>query len=326
MVRVPLPGGVYPPIPTFFDAAGELDLATLAVHTSWLMEHPLPGVLALGSNGEAMHLDDGERVAVIRAARVALDAQPRETPAMLLAGTADQTTRGTIARCRAAAAAGAQVAVVLPPFAFPTQMTVAALRQHFEAVATASPSPLLIYNMPANTAGLDLSADLIIALAAHPNIIGVKDSSGQIAKLARIVAETEPGFAVLAGSGSFLIPTLSVGGTGAIAAVANVLPDVLAALYDLWQGRGGASSLAEAQMRERAAQMMQAQIIPINQFVTTTYGVAGLKTALTAIRGYGGDPRAPLLPLGEGERSAFMALHATLRAVGDVPRGTGETA
>ncbi|MBA3824455.1 MAG: dihydrodipicolinate synthase family protein, partial [Ktedonobacterales bacterium] len=99
MAMTTLHGGIYPPSPTFFDAAGELDLATLATHVTWLMGHSLPGLLALGSNGEALHLDDGERVAVIRATRAAMDAQPR--PGVLLAGTADQTTRGTIARCRA---------------------------------------------------------------------------------------------------------------------------------------------------------------------------------------------------------------------------------
>jgi 4-hydroxy-2-oxoglutarate aldolase len=326
MTLTALPGGVYPPIPTFFDEAGELDLATLATHVGWLMEQSLPGLLALGSNGEAMHLDDGERMAVIRAARAAIDGQRRSTPFVLLAGTADQTTRGTITRCRAAADAGADVAVVLPPFAFPTQMTATALRAHFEAVADASPIPILIYNMPANTAGIDLSADLIITLAAHPNIIGVKDSSGQVAKLARVAAETKAGFVVLAGSGSFLIPTLSVGGTGAIAAVANVLPEALAGLYDLWSGRMAAASIAETQMRERAAQMLQGHIIPINQFVTATYGVAGLKAALQATRNYGGAPRPPLLPLGAQERAQFAELYAGFEAARGVPRETGESA
>ncbi len=325
MTVATLPGGIYPPIPTFFDDAGALDLATLAAHITWLLGHPLPGLLALGSNGEAMHLDDAERVAVIRAARAAIDAAA-VTPFVLLAGTADLSTRGTIARCRAAAEAGADVAVVLPPFAFPTQMTPAALRAHFAAVAEASPIPILLYNMPANTAGLDLSADLIIALAAHPNIVGVKDSSGQVAKLARVVAETPPGFAVLAGSGSFLIPTLSVGGTGAIAAVANVLPAATARVYADWQGRATTDSLAAALLLERQAQAGQARIIAINQFVTATYGVAGLKAALDQTRGYGGAPRPPLLPLGAAERHAFGTLYAAFQTPPEVPRGTGGTA
>lgn len=311
-----LPGGIYPPVPTFFDADGMLDLATLRGHILWLAQFPLAGILALGSNGEAMHLDDAERVAVIAAARSALDEAKAHSAApqnwKLLAGTADLSTRGTIARCRAAAEAGADVAVVLPPFAFPTQMTSAALSAHFRAVADVSPLPILIYNMPANTANLDLSAETIIALADHPNIIGVKDSSGNVAKLAQVAARAKPHFAVLAGSASFLLPTLSVGGTGAIAAVANVIPEHTSAVYHLWQGRFAAESFIAAQQREAHARALQASLIPLNQLVTATYGVAGLKAALDIVCGYGGDPRAPLLPLDTAGRIALQACYATL--------------
>lgn len=305
----PLAPGIIPPVPTFFDADEALDLATLRAHIAWLATHRLAGILALGSNGEAMHLDDGERVAVIQAARAAIDgAGGRLT---LLAGTADQTTRGTVARCRAAAAAGAEVAVVLPPYAFPTQMTPAALQAHFTAVADASPIPLLIYNMPANTANLDMSADLLSALGQHPNVAGVKDSSGQVAKLAQIVAATRPGFAVLAGSGSFLLPALAVGGTGAIAAVANVIPARVAAIQERWQ----ALAAGEAEPGTPAwLQSEQAAIIPLNQLVTATYGVAGLKAALSVARGYGGDPRRPLLPVGDAARRTIAERYAEVTA------------
>jgi 4-hydroxy-2-oxoglutarate aldolase len=309
----PLPGGIVPPIPTFFADQGTLDLPTLTRHVAWLATMPVAGILALGSNGEAMHLDDAERVAVIQTVRAAIDAQPGEGRPWLLAGTADQSTRGTCARCRAAAEAGAQVAVVLPPFAFPTQMTTAALQTHFLTVADASPIPVVIYNMPANTANLDLSTDLILELAQHPNIIGVKDSSGQVWKLGRIAAEAKPGFAVLAGSGSYLLPTLSVGGTGAIAAVANVTPALAALLYDLWQRRYHAATVAEAQEREDAARHLQAAIIPLNQFVTATHGVAGLKAALQHVRGYGGAPRPPLLALPAGVAAQVPLLYDRLR-------------
>jgi 4-hydroxy-2-oxoglutarate aldolase len=317
-----LPGGIFPPIPTFFDDQGELDLPTLTRHVAWLLDYPLAGMLALGSNGEAMHLNDAERVQVIRAVRAAFDAHQGATRRVLLAGTADLSTRGTIARCCAAAEAGADVAVVLPPFAFPTQMTPAALCAHFLTVADASPLPLVIYNMPANTANLDLSAEVIIDLARHANIIGVKDSSGQVAKLARIAAEAPPGFAILAGSGSFLMPALSVGGTGAIAAVANVIPDLTCAVYDLWQRRFRAATVVEAQAHETAAQRLQARIIPLNQFVTATYGVAGLKAALQAVRGYGGSPRPPLLPLREADARNALDLYAAVR---DEPAGKAAT-
>lgn len=314
-MHAPLPGGIYPPIPTFFDAVGELDLATLALHITWLISHPLPGILALGSNGEAMHLDDAERVAVIRAARTAIDQHARDPKAILLVGTAALSTRGTVARCRAAAEAGADVAVVLPPFAFPTQMSPAALRAHFTAVAEASPIPLILYNMPANTANIDLSADLILELAQHPNIIGMKDSSGNVTKLALVAAHAPPGFAVLAGSGGFLIPALSVGGTGAIAAVANVEPQRMSLLYLHWMERFATTTPAQAQELEQAVQQMQALIIPLNQLVTATYGVAGLKAALQLVRKYGGAPRLPLLPLNSEQQAQIRAAFDELRSL-----------
>ena len=306
-----LPGGIIPPVPTFFDAAGELDIPTLERHITWLSEQHIAGVLVLGSNGEAMHLDDDERKHVITAARDTLDSPSlrpwRERP-ILLAGTADQSTRGTIRRCRVAADVGAEIAVVLPPYAFPTQMNAAALEAHFVAVADASPIPILLYNMPANTANIDMSAELIIRLAQHPQIIGMKDSSGNITKMATIIAAVPPDFAVLAGSGGFLLPTLVVGGTGAIAAVANIFPSPLASIYLLWNQRFEEG--VDTQMLEKQAYATQQQIIPINQLVTATFGVAGLKAALEIERGYGGAPRLPLLPLNEDNRVIVKkALH-----------------
>ncbi len=309
----PVPGGVYPPIPTFFTPTGEIDRATLRTHISWLTQEPVSGILALGSNGEAWLLDDTERALVIETARTTImDAQPLQ-PWTLLAGAADLSTRGTIARCRLVANAGADVAVILPSFAFPGQMTPAAHRAHFQAIADASPIPILIYNMPANAANIDLSADLILDLAQHPNIVGVKDSSGQVAKLARIAGVSKPGFAVLAGSGSFLWPTLAVGGTGTIAAVANVVPDLVWRLYQLWGERTRATSVADMLQLEAEARSLQSALIPLNQAVTAGYGVPGLKAALQAIRGYGGAPRPPLLPLEATRTTEIQQLYAELR-------------
>ncbi len=307
-----IPGGIIPPIPTFFDGAGALDLDTQRRHVTWLATFALGGVLALGSNGEAMHLDDAERVAVIAATRSAIDDAGRSDLA-LLAGAADLSTRGTIARCRAAAEAGANAAVVLPPFAFPTQMTPTALVAHFRAVADASPIPLILYNMPANTAGINLSAETILALAAHPNVIGMKDSSGQVEKLAHVAAGARPGFAVLAGSGGFLLPALAVGATGAIAALANAIPDRVAALHHGWRDRFDAPSIAGVRAREDELRELQARVIPLNALVTARYGVAGLKAALDLARGYGGAPRAPLTPLDATGRAEIAAAWEALR-------------
>jgi 4-hydroxy-2-oxoglutarate aldolase len=281
--------GIYPPVPTFFDAWGDLDLATLRSHIRRLTEPGncwVAGIVALGSNGEAAHLDDAERDTVIRTIR---EATPAEVP--VLAGASAQSTRGTIALCEAAAQSGAAAALVLPPSYFRSQMSQQALVRHYHAVADASPIPVVIYNMPASTGGLDLDAATILAIGEHQHVIGVKDSAGNVTKLAEIAGQARPGFRTLAGSAGFLLPTLVVGGVGAVAALANILPRQCSDLIDLFQ-----------QGKLDEARDLQARLVPLNTAVTSGYGVPGLKAALDLSAGYGGAPRAPLLPLGDKER------------------------
>jgi 4-hydroxy-2-oxoglutarate aldolase len=286
--------GIYPPVPTFFAEDESLDLATLGEHIRRLCDRGITGFVALGSNGEAVHLDDDERRAVIAAVRVAAGGD-----AQVLAGAGAQSTRATIALCRLAAASGADVALVLPPHYYRAQMTGHAVRAHYLAVADASPLPVVLYNMPANAAGVDLDAETIIALSAHPNIAGMKDSSGNVTKLAEVAAGARHGFAVLAGSAGFLLPALVVGASGAIAALANVAPRECLELLRLHQ----TGDLA-------AARALQARLVPINSAVTSGYGVAGLKAALQLVAHYGGAPRSPLPPLGEDGRARLRALLA----------------
>lgn len=284
--------GIYPPVPTFFDAAEALDLAALHRHVTRLAEAGITGFVALGSNGEAVHLDDTERAQVIAAVRAA--AGPH---AQVLAGAGTHATRGTIALCRQAAEAGADVALILPPHHYRARMDGAALRAHYLAVADASPIPVVIYNMPANAAGVDLDAETVVALSSHPNIAGLKDSSGNVAKLAQVAAQARAGFDVLAGSAGFLLPALLVGATGAIAALANVAPRECLELMALWQDR-----------RLEEARALQARLIPPNTAVTSGFGVPGLKVALQLVAGYGGAPRLPLLPVSETERERLRSL------------------
>ncbi|WIG59992.1 MAG: 4-hydroxy-tetrahydrodipicolinate synthase [Ktedonobacterales bacterium] len=286
--------GIYPPVPTFFDANEDLDLATQREHTARLRAHGIANFVVLGSNGEAVHLEPDERRAVISAIREA--AGPS---AQLLVGAGANATRSTIALCRLAAESSADVALILPPHHYRASMTPPALRAHYLAVADASPIPILLYNMPANSAGIDLDADTVITLSAHPNIIGLKDSSGNVAKLAEVAAGAREGFAVLAGSAGFLLPALTVGASGAIAALANIAPRECLHLLDLYhQG-----NLADARV-------LQARLVPINTAVTSGYGVAGLKAALQFVAHYGGDPRRPLAPLGDDARVRLRSLLA----------------
>lgn len=286
--------GIYPPLPTFFTENEDLDLATLREHVTRLRDHGITRFVALGSNGEAVHLDHDERRAVIAAVREAAGAD-----AQVLGGAGALSTRETITLCQLAAQSGADIALVLPPHHYRTHMTPPALRAHYLAVADASPIPVLLYNMPGNAAGVDLDAETVIALSAHPNIAGVKDSSGNVAKLAEVVAGAREGFAVLAGSAGFLLPALVVGARGAIAALANIAPRECLQLMDLYH---------EGKLDE--ARALQARLVPINTAVTSGYGVAGLKAALQFVAHYGGMPRRPLAPLGEDARVRLRALLA----------------
>jgi len=254
----------------------------------------IANIVALGSNGEAVHLDPDERRQVIAAVRDEMGAE-----AQVLAGVGDNSTRATLALCHLAAEAGADVALVLPPHHYRPRMDGVALRAHYLAVADGSPLPVMIYNMPANAAGIDLDAETVIALSAHPNIIGLKESSGNVTKMAQVVAEAREEFVVLAGSAGFLLPALAVGARGAIAALANIAPRECLRLVELWQ----AGELEEARA-------LQARLIPVNSAVTSGYGVAGLKAALEFVAHYGGAPRRPLPPLSKSERMRLRGLLA----------------
>ena len=278
--------GIYPPLPTFFDTHEELDLDTYSQHISRLAEKGITGFVVMGSNGEAVHLSSDERAQVIKAARQV--AGPR---AQIIAGCGEQATRATIRNCEQAARNGADIALVLPPFYYKGRMDNAALITHYRTVADNSPLPLLIYNMPGNTAGIDINAATVCTLAEHPNIIGVKDSAGNMAKLAEIVAETPAHFSVFAGSAGYLLPALVMGAMGAVAALANIFPREVCHVQELFK-RG--------QLEE--ARILQARLVPANTAVTTTYNVAGLKAALELTAGYAGLPRSPLLPLNDQER------------------------
>ncbi len=160
----------------------ELDIPTYQRHIARLKARGITGFVVMGTNGEAVHLASDERARVIEAAREA--AGPN---ALIIAGCGEQSTRATIRNCEQAARSGADVVLVLPPFYYKGRMDSYALLAHYRAIADASSLPLVIYNMPASAAGLDLDAATICTLAEHPNIIGVKDSAGNMAKLEQIV-------------------------------------------------------------------------------------------------------------------------------------------
>ena len=290
-----LPSGIYPPLPTFFDHQEELDLATLRRHMLRLADSGIAGYVLMGSNGEAVHLTADERTRVIATAKETVAKLEITMP--IIAGCGDQSTKATIAHCQQAARNGADSVLILPPFYYRGRMSRNELIAHYRAVADSSSLPVLLYNMPDSTGGLDLDAATICALAEHPNIIGVKDSAGNIAKLAQIVGAVPSSFRVFAGNAGFLLPALVVGAVGTVSALANIYPRAICHLQALFEN---------GQIEE--ARAIQARIIPPNAAVTAMYSVPGLKAALELVAGYGGKPRMPLQPVTESERSKLAEI------------------
>jgi 4-hydroxy-2-oxoglutarate aldolase len=286
--------GIFPPIPTPFVAAtGEVDRPAIAANVKRWMATKLSGILALGSNGEAALLDEDESDVVVAIVR---DAMPRDR--LLLVGTGRESTRATIDASVRAAELGADAVLVRTPSYFKGQMTTDALLAHFRAVADASPVPVLLYNLPGVT-GITLTLPVVAPLSEHPNIVGMKETSPELERLGQFAA-LSPSFRVLCGWAPVAQAALTMGASGAILAVANVLPDKCVELFD-----------HVAAGRHAAALALQRKLTPIAQLVTTGYGIAGLKMAMELQGFTGGVVRAPLLAAPQKARAEIeAALHA----------------
>jgi len=283
--------GVYPPITTPFNQDESIAWNKLEENLTKMNTMNLRGYLVQGSNGEYCYLSAEERVEMIRKVRE-FSAKDK----LVLAGSGCESTAQTIDMTKKMAEAGADAAVVITPFYFKNKMNSEALRIHFTSVADASPIPVLLYSVPANT-GLDLPVDLAVELSKHPNIVGMKDSGGDIAKIGQIIAETgnsPDNFCLLAGSASFLLPALNVGAVGGICALANALPEECCNLQDLFYNG-----------KHEEAMKLQHRLIAPNGAVTKKFGVPGLKQAMEWVGFYGGPSRKPLLDLHEPEKAAL---------------------
>jgi len=283
--------GVFPPITTPFDAGGDVAYDALAANLARWNAYDLAGYVVLGSNGEASYLTGEEKERVLEVCRQAIPSDK-----LLIAGTGCESTRATIALTRLAAQAGADAALVVTPHYYGPRMTPDALVRHYHQVADASPIPIILYNVPKAT-HLDMEAATIARGAQHPNVLGVKESSGNVVKLADIVRLCGPDFQVLAGTAGFFFPSLAVGAVGGVLALANIAPQQCIDLHRLHQ----AGRWAEAADLQR-------RMIPVNAAVTARYDIAGLKAALDMLGYYGGPVRSPLLDLATAEREALRTI------------------
>ncbi|MFO7853050.1 MAG: dihydrodipicolinate synthase family protein [Bacteroidota bacterium] len=283
--------GLYPPLPTSFKEDEELDIAKISENISFLFRYELAGLLILGSNGEMVMLDTDEKKKVYDAARKAIPSNK-----IMIAGTGAQSTRETIYLSSMAADSGADAVLVLNPSYYKGQMNSDALVQFYHDVAEKSPVPVIIYNMPANS-GLDMDADTITIASEHENIIGIKDSGGNIVKMASVIKNAKAGFQVLAGSASFLLPALTIGAVGGILALANIAPALCLNIYNSFMN----GELIKARDYQLAA-------VDLNTAVTRKWGVPALKAAMDYLGMYGGPVRKPLLPVSKSIKNQLITL------------------
>jgi dihydrodipicolinate synthase/N-acetylneuraminate lyase len=289
-IRRSLVPGIYVPTVAFFNPATDnLDLETTAKHAVRLAKAGVAGITTQGSNGEAVHLSHRERNIVTSTTRKALDDAGYGFMPVIV-GCGAQSTRETIELCEEAASAGGDYALVLPPAYYQGLFSKHTVKEFFRDVANASPVPILIYNYPGAVSGMDLSSDVIIELAQHPNIVGCKLTCGNTGKLNRIAAATRAatvvdpgsGFMCMGGSVDFTLQTLIGGGSGIIGGMANIAPKACVRLVELFE----AGAYAEARR-------LQA-VIARGDWAAIQGGIIGTKAALMAHFGYGGYARKPL--------------------------------
>ena len=271
--------GVFAPIATPFGADGEIDFGKYAENLAKFDKTGLAGITVLGSNGEFTMLSHSEKLDLIAAARKRLSSNKS-----ILAGTGCESLKETTELTREAAGLGADAALIINPCYYKRDLNESVLEKFYVSVADASPIPVMVYNMPGNS-GINLSSSLIIKLSRHPNIVGIKDSGGNIVQIAEIIAGTPQDFSVFAGSGSYLFATTALGGKGGTLAVANVAPDLCAELYALCLKKN-----------YEKARIIQLGLLELNACVTSRYGIGGMKAAMDLAGFYGGNPRLPVQP------------------------------
>jgi len=287
--------GIFPALTTPYGNDGSVSVEKFRANLARYNHTEISGYVVLGSTGESVLLSREESESLLVAAQ-----EEGASGKLLIAGTGAESTVETITRTKRAAALGYTVALVKTPYYYKPVYKPEVYLRHYRSVADASPIPLLLYSVPIFT-GITLETPEILALAAHPNILGIKDSSGVIQRVVEVAGAAPEKFRVLTGGAAVVYPALCAGARGAILALAAALPEKCAELYRLWK----------LGQHEKAATLQQ-QLAAASRSIASENGIAGLKYAMD-LRGYsGGLPRLPLLPLAEDKKQQISKVVAEL--------------
>lgn len=269
--------GILLPVTTPFTPTEDFDAESFTDNLIKWNDAGVIGYVVLGSTGERVNLDEREYLQVIQTARTVVP----ETMSFIV-GAGQQSTRGTISEIETAANAGAEAVLVITPDYYRPAITQDALITHYTAAADASPIPLILYSMPDLT-GVKIDPETAARLSEHKNIVGIKDSSADVAKLAETVRLAPDDFAVMIGNGAVLCEALQAGARGGILAVGCVVPQLCLEIY---------RAVQKGEIDQ--AKRLQEKLSPLAHAVTKTYGIGGLKTAMEMVGFAGGAVRQPL--------------------------------
>ena len=273
--------GIFAALTTPFEG-DEVSLGHMKENLEKYNRTGLAGYVILGSTGEAVFLTDDESERVIAAA-----VETASPDKIIIAGTSHESAKHTIELSNRAADVGVRAVLIKPPHYYKSRLNHESLRSFYLTVAEHVKVPVLIYNFPQSCV-ISVDPPLVVELARHANISGIKDSSGALANLTEVLPRVKPDFDFLIGAGSIVLPGLMMGASGGILAMAAAVPGLCVKLYELFQD--GAIE---------AAKKLQLDLVPINKVLTQTLGIPAIKYALDIQGFHGGPPRLPLLPLDE---------------------------
>ena len=282
--------GIFPPIVTPFEGEKVAHDKLVANIEKWIT-CGIKGLVVFGSNGEAPYLSHDEKKNIVR---TVVEATPQTMP--VIVGTGCESTQETVKLTAECAELGADAALIITPSFYGSKMNHAALTHHFTEIADRSEIPILIYNVTKFT-HIHIAPETVATLSQHPNIVGIKDSSGNVADLGAYLRTASAHFDVLVGTASSLFSALTLGCSGAVLALANMVPEICVDIYK--QVQAGEWEKAKAQ---------QLRMMPVNKAITATYGVAGLKAGLDMLGYFGGNPRRPLLPASTQEKEQLRQI------------------
>jgi len=271
--------GVLPPMITPFKEDGSVDYELFVANIKRWNDTGMAGYLVLGSNSETPYLTEEEKLELVR-----LTAENAAPGKLIMAGTGLESTAATIELTNKAADMGAQCALLLTPNYYGGAMGDEAQIAYFTEVADNVKIPILIYNVTKFT-HINISPKAVSVLSKHPNIIGMKDSSGNISQLVSFMdAGLDPEFNLMVGTASAWYPALAIGVKASIMALANCCPVECVEVQTLFDAGKYQESLD-----------LYKRMWPVNDAVTAKFGVAGLKYACNQLGYGGGHCRKPML-------------------------------